>query len=81
MFEKFQEKCASDGVSLIAGYEERWRENMKEEDKGKYGLEKKPTPLPLDVGGALAWACRGNHVVTFVTPIAKDLIGRVGADD
>lgn len=47
MFEKFQEQCASDGVSLIAGYEERWRENMKEEDKGKQ------TPLPLDVGGAI----------------------------
>jgi len=52
MFEKFQEKCASDGVSLIAGYEERWRENMKEEDKDKLGDGVK-TPLPLDVGGAI----------------------------
>lgn len=59
MFEKFQESCKSDGVSLIAGYTRRWGENAQaqpEEDKGKNvssSIERKFPPLPLDVGGAI----------------------------
>lgn len=53
MFEKFQQSCKSDGVSLIAGYTRRWGENAQAQPEDNGSVERKFPPLPLDVGGEI----------------------------